>query len=342
MQPLTECDVWRIGVLSGTGTARKRTIPALLDSHVCRVTVVHGRSQDGLRRAADMDPGIRLAASEQEFAELREHYDVVFIGSPPFLHPAHIELAVQLGMPAICEKPLVARREPLEPVLAEIAGSGLPFMLAHHVRHQAAVADIAEIIASRRFGEPVAASLQWCFMMNHDAPSARWKLDPRLGGSNAMFDCGVHAIDIAVRLFGVPTDVTATGQHRRSVDTHDAVAAVLQYPKFAVTVTASQSGSPAGNDLKITFPDCVLRANAIFSEKAVRSVEIVGSFGSEELTYETANLYRAEVEDFCRSLEGSVNPGATVADAAACSRILFAMEDSIRTGRLTQVYVDKF
>lgn len=331
--------MWRIGILSGTGTARKRTIPALFSSDVCRVTVVHGRNPNQLRHTVGTDTGIQLATSEHEFVKLREHYDVIFIGSPPFLHPAHIELAVQLGMPTICEKPLVARRESLEPLLVKITESGIPFMLAHHVRHQPAVADIAEIIASGRFGEPVTASLQWCFMMNHDAPSARWKLDPRLGGSNAMFDCGVHAIDIAILLFGRPARVTAIGQHRRSADTLDAVVAILDYSKFAVSVVASQSGSPVGNDLKITFPECVLQADGIFSEKAVESVEIMGGFGSEKLTYEPTNLYRAEIDDFCRSLAGGVNPGTTVAGAAACSRILFAMEDAIQTGQLTQVHL---
>jgi predicted dehydrogenase len=329
--------VWRIGILSGTGTARKRTIPALLNSSVCQVTVVHGRNHDQLRSTVGADTGIRLATSEQEFAELRQYYDVIFIASPPFLHPSHIELAIQLGMPVICEKPLVAQRDGFEPILTKITESGIPFMLAHQVRHQPAITDIAEIVKGGRFGVPVTASLQWCFMMNHAAPSARWKLDPRLGGSNAMFDCGVHAIDMAVHLFGRPVRVAATGHHLRSAGTWDSVVAVLQYSKFSVTVVASQSASPAGNDLEITFPQCVLQANGILSEKAVESVEVTGSFGIEKFTYMPTDLYRAEVEDFCRSLGGGTISGTTVADAAVSLRILFAMEDAIQTGKSTDI-----
>jgi predicted dehydrogenase len=330
--------MWRIGILSATGTARKRTVPALRGSSLCQVTVVHGRSLSQLRQTVGVDADIRLATSEQEFAELRQYYDVIFIASPPFLHPSHIELAIHLGMPVICEKPLIVQRDSFGPLMAKITESGIPFMLAHHIRHQPAIAEIAEIVKRGRFGAPVAANLQWCFMMNHAAPSALWKLDGQLGGSNAMFDCGVHAIDTAVHLFGKPARVSATGYHLRSADTWDSAIAVLQYSNFSATVVASQSASSVGNDLRITFQECVLQASGFFGEKAVQSVEIVGSSGGEKLIYGSADLYRTEVEDFCRSLErGETIPGTTAADAAACSRILFAIEDAIQTGNSVEI-----
>jgi predicted dehydrogenase len=330
--------VWRIGILSGTGTARKRTIPALIDSEICRVTVVHGRSPDQLGRIVGSTADIRLASSEQEFAGLRCHYDVVYIASPPFLHLAHIELAIQLGVPIICEKPLVAHREQLGPVLKLITESNTPFMLAHQIRHQAALNDIAEIIRSGRFGAPIAANLQWCFMMDLAAPNARWKLDPLLGGSNAMFDCGVHAIDLAVCLFGAPVRVAAAGHHVRSANVVDSVVAMLDYANFPVTITASQSGSTAGNDMSITFAGSVLRANGLLSEKAVGAIQIASVSETKKLVYEPVNLYRVEVENFCKSLSSEVVPGTTAADAAVTSRILFAVEDALQTGNLAELY----
>jgi predicted dehydrogenase len=330
--------VWRIGILSGTGTARKRTIPALLDSQICQVTVVHGRNPDQLNRSVSSVAGIRQAVNEEEFVGLQRYYDVVYIASPPFLHLSHVELAIQLGMPVICEKPLVARRQHLEPMLKLITESGIPFMLAHQIRHQPAMTDIAAIVRNGRFGTPVVANLQWCFMMNHAASNARWKLDPLLGGSNAMFDCGVHAVDVAVRLFGSPVRVAAAGHHVRSTEVLDSVVAMLDYSSFPVVITASQSASTAGNDLRVTFSQGVLHANGLLGERAIESVEIAGDFGTEKLTYGPVDPYRVEVEDFCESLSNGVIPGATAADAAVSSRILFAVEDAIQTGSLTELY----
>jgi predicted dehydrogenase len=329
-------EVWRIGILSGTGTARKRTVPALLGSDICRVTFVHGRSDVQLRRIAAVDPEIHLVSSEHEFAELRDCYDIIYVGSPPFLRLSQIRLAVQLGMPVICEKPLVMRREDLGPVMVLLEDSDIPFMVAHHVRHQPAVRDIMGVLESSRLGSPVAASLQWCFLMDHGASSARWKLDPIRGGSNAMFDSGVHALDLAVQLFGPPERVSAVGHNIRSPDTLDSVVALLDYTNFCATITASQSGSPEGNDLLITFPSSVLRASNLLGESSAREVEISG-LGAERLTYEPINLYQAEVENFCRSLDDHNSAGTPLTDAAIASRILFAIEDAIRVGSLVDV-----
>jgi predicted dehydrogenase len=329
--------LWRIGILSGTGTARKRTIPALLGSEICQVSVVHGRSDARLKQVTRLDPEIHLVSSEQDFAELRDRYDVIYIGSPPFLHLPHIELAVQLGMPIICEKPLVTQRDQLEPLLELIADSKIPFMVAHHVRHQPAMRDIMNFINTTELESPITASLQWCFRMDHSAPNARWKLDPLLGGSNAMFDSGVHAVDLAVCLFGAPDRVGAVGHRLRSAVVLDCVVALLDYSSFSVTVVASQSASRGGNDLRITFPTSVLRAEGLLGEKSLPAIEIVGESGTKKVTYEPVNLYRAEVENFCQSFGSSNAVGTTAADATVTTRILFAIEDALRTGGLVNL-----
>jgi predicted dehydrogenase len=322
----------RIGILSGSGTARKRTIPALAGSEICQVTVVLGRDPDHVRQGIGSTAGIRLASTEREFADLRSYYDIIYISSPPFLHLSYIELAAQLGMPVICEKPLVAQREQLAPVLKLITESGIPFMLAHQIRHQLAFTALRDLVRDGRFDTPVMATLQWCFMMNHAATNARWKLDPLLGGSNAMFDCGVHAVDIAVGLFGSPVRVMATGHHVRTDTVLDSVCSIMDYPDFPVAITASQSASTAANDLSITFPDRVVRAAGLLGEKAISTIEVATASGTERWTFDTPDLYRAEVENFCESLDGSPMPGTTVAEAALAARVLFAVEDALLTG----------
>jgi predicted dehydrogenase len=325
--------VLRIGALSSTGTVRKRIVPALLRSDISRVTVAHGRSDARLAELLGEDPSIHLARSEDEFLGLRDHYDIVYIGSPPFLHQRHIELALSLGLPVICEKPLVADLEHLEPVVALVKASRLPFMVAHHVRHQRAIDDIVAILASGRLGSPRSARLQWCFMMDHASRNSRWKLQPDLGGSSVMFDAGVHAIDLALVLFGPPKAVTAFGRHVRTSAVYDAVVTVLRYPQLVVTVVASQSHPAASNDLTVECDSGSLHARGLFSEASVRTVDLVQGSHRAELKYEPVDLYRAEVENFCCSLTDCRPVGTTLSDAAVAARILMAAEESISRGR---------
>ncbi len=323
--------MWRIGILSGTGTAWKRTIPALAGSDLCRVSVVHGRDPGRLAAIAEAHPEIRVTTSESEFAGRRDEYDVVFVASPPFLHLSHVELAVGLGAPIICEKPLVTRRADLD-AMVELLRDGPPFMLAHQVRHQPAVADLAAIVQGGQYGPVVAADLQWCFLMNPSAANAAWKQDPERGGANAMFDAGVHAVDLALRLFGVPERVAATGHRTRVFPGYDTVLSTLDYDGFAVTVLASQSGSPAGNGVRITMTDAAVRAPGLLGEESAHAIEITAGSTTTTTRYPPVNLYRAEVENFCRGLAGGEPVGSTADDAIAAARILFAVEDAIEHG----------
>jgi predicted dehydrogenase len=331
--------VWRIGILSGTGTARKRTIPALRDSHICRVAVVHGRSRAQLRRIAELDPAVRLVVEVEDFVDLQDLYDIVYVASPPFLHLPQLEAAIQLGKPMICEKPLAADKWQYEQILQLIRCSGIPFMVAHHVRHQRAVADISDMLRRETLGTPVSAGLQWCFTMDDQASNARWKLDARLGGSSVMFDSGIHAIDLAVHLFGVPKRVSAFGYGPTTAgNTFRSVAALLDYDRFPVVITASNRASTSANDLQITFESAVLRARGLLGEKPTRAVVVLRDAGEESLTYEETNLYRAEVEAFCESLSGGQPmSGTTAHEAAASGQILFAIEDALRRDAVVQL-----
>jgi predicted dehydrogenase len=328
---------WRIGILSATGTAWKRTIPALRESAVCRVTVVHGRDPDRLRSLAASRPDLRLASSLEDFAALRDDYDVIFVGSPPFLHVRDIRLAADIGRPVLCEKPLVARREDLQELAGLLERLPAPLAVAHHLRHQPVVADVAELLASGRLGRPVAASLQWGYVMDRAARNARWKLDPGLGGSNAMFDCGVHALDLAVLFFGLPGRVGAVAHRARSGATDDSVTATLDYADLAATVVASQSATPGGNDLRILFRESLLVVEGLFGEKSAARLRIDGGAAAGTVGYEPVNLYRQEVENFCRALEGRVTAGTGPADSLGTSRILFAIEESVQTGAFVQI-----
>jgi predicted dehydrogenase len=331
--------VWRIGVLSGTGTALKRIIPALVGSDVCRVTVVHGRNVARLRDVLELDSTIRVVGSEAEFAELRARYDIVYIASPPFLHGSHIGLAAGLGLPIICEKPLVTDYRELRSTVRLVEDAGVPFMLGHHVRHQRAVADLVDLVRTERLGRPISASLQWCFMMDQSARNARWKSQPHLGGPNAMWDAGVHAIDLAILLFGLPDRVSAVGHHVRSTAVFDSAVALLDYSGYPVTVVASQSGHPRQNDLRITFSSAAIHAPALLGETSAREIELLEGSRKTQLTYEPVDLYRAEVENFCRSLDASVTAGTTIHEAAAATSVLAVAEESMRTGQMLRVPV---
>ncbi len=140
-------------MLSATGTGKKRTIPALVDSEVCRVTAAHGRDATKLAEMQRYFPGIQVTNDIQEFALWADDYDIVYVASPPFLHVEQLRFAFSLGKPVICEKPLVANRYQLSELTALLEENTEPFMVAHHLRHQPVVRRAPSGGRAVRYGE---------------------------------------------------------------------------------------------------------------------------------------------------------------------------------------------
>ena len=322
--------MFRIGMLSATGTGKKRTIPALAGSEVCRVTAAHGRDAAKLADVRRHFPEVRVTTDIGEFGHWADDYDIVYVASPPFLHVEQLRFAFSLGKPVICEKPLVANRNQLPELTALLDENTEPFMVAHHLRHQPVVPRLRELIDGGHLGPVSSAALQWSFWLNHDAANAAWKLDPERGGSNAMFDGGVHALDLAICLFGSPERVSAHGARSREGARLDTVSAHLGYGDMVVTVTASHAGSVNANDLAINFAEGAVKVPMMFAERSAGTLETFTGDGHVAETFPDVDLYRAEVENFCRHVQGEPLVGTSAQDGVAAAHILFAIEDSLR------------
>ena len=119
----------KIAVIGATGSAYKRTLPALENSDICRAVI-----------------GESYTSEEQMLA--RADYDMVFIANPPFMHRESIARAVKTGKPILCEKPLAQNAAEAVACAELLEDYGGGFAVAHHLRHQKAFADIKEILHS--------------------------------------------------------------------------------------------------------------------------------------------------------------------------------------------------
>src|SRR5262249_4533791 len=87
--------------------------------------------------------------------------------------------------------------------------------------------------------------------------------------------------------------------------------------------------SPALNDLLVTFERGAVRAPGLLAERSADRVEIMTAHGTRTVDHDPVNLYRAEIEDFCRYLDGAPSPGTTLEEAILATEIMFAAHDSL-------------
>src|SRR5262249_44235412 len=129
----------RMAILSATGTARKRTIPAVYEGGICEIVGIQGRDELKLAALAKQY-SIRHCSTDPKQLLDQAQPDFVFIASPPMLHREQIEMCIARKIPVLCEKPLVLHSADALGLQSLVHSSKVLFALAHHLRHQSGVA----------------------------------------------------------------------------------------------------------------------------------------------------------------------------------------------------------
>lgn len=325
----------KIAIISASGSGRKRTLPALKNSEIAQVTAIHGRDKQKIEE-------LGTEWEVNSFTDLEElsaaDFDILYIASPPFLHKEQIAALEHLGKPIICEKPLCITESDTD-YFKTTLGANSNFMLAHHLRHQKAVRRIKNIVDSNTLGSVRSASFQWNFPLNKTAPSATWKLNPQLGGNNPFFDAGIHAIDMAILLFGKPHSVFSSAFMGPEEGMYETVSSLMRFDNFNISLNASSKQTIIGNDLVIHFENGTIRSPQAFTEKSMSKLVISSETGETIETFKPENLYKNEVENFCQFLDGNNTEyfGTNIDDALLGMKILHAISSSFIKGTLEEI-----
>jgi predicted dehydrogenase len=316
----------RIGIVSATGTGRKRLLPALRDSDTCQVTAIHGRDAAGIRQLADT---FEVAHSYTDLSRMiaEGEFDLAVVCSPPFMHREQLQALLGAGIATLCEKPL-ALTESDALAIAQMAGSaGALVMVAHQLRHQNTYAEIKASLAKGEIGQVESAFMEWSFTMDPLAPSARWKRNPALNGPSALSDVGVHCFDLAIGLFGPGTVVGASSPGRAAHGVFEECKVRARHSSVDVAFQVSRLSGPDSNRLVIGGAKGEISAPMFFTEASAPVVRIAGETGERTIQRLSGSAYRQEVEDFAAAVRGHADPrlvsaGTTLDEAIAACRML--------------------
>jgi predicted dehydrogenase len=196
-----------VGIV-GAGQAGSQHLAALAD---CRDAVAVAVCDTDKIRLDDLiagrnernEPPLRASTSLGELLE-DPRVELVALATPPV---THLELAMRVlaaGRGLLLEKPPLLTTEDLAAVLSEAAGRGLAagVMLQHRFRLPASVN------ASPWSPATVAAAEVVRYRpASHYARDA-WRTDPAASGGALIAHLGVHFLDIACQLLGMPREVT--------------------------------------------------------------------------------------------------------------------------------------
>lgn len=309
--------------------ARRRMIPALMDSPTARIAALGSRDPDGATATRDGLEGLPHPVS-YEAAIADPRVDAVYIALPNHLHVEWATRALAAGRHVLCEKPIGLNAAEADQLAATAAAhAGLLVMEAFMYRFHPQWTQARRLIEEGTLGD--VRSVHTHFSYFNDDPTDIRNC-PGTGGG-ALLDVGCYGVSVARWIFGEePTGVRAI-IHADHNGVDWLTAATLEFPCGAATLVASTRELRV-QEVRITGSTGSLTMNAPFNppDDGPALCRIRSTSGDSVVEVEPTSAFRAEAEAFAAAVrDGGPGPLA-LADSVANMRVLDAIRSAAERG----------
>lgn len=331
--------VTKIAIIGATGSAKKRTAPALKNYSDIKITAIQGRKQEKLQQMCKEFNITDYFLNTKEMLDNAD-YDIIYIASPPFMHYDDIKLCFEYEKPIICEKPLSTNYEQTYMLHSMAKQKNIPVMIAHQMRHQPAYDFIRKYIKSGAMGKISFVYAKWDYMLDLTKPSSQWKCDYEKSGGGVMNDVGIHLLDFIVGLFGAPSMIYGAGDTGNIGTVWANEYAMLDYKDMACVIECSYEKEKTDNEFMICGKNACIRIPNAMGEESIKYLFIDEPFGRKTVYFKNENLYANEVIDFIKYLNGNINLAhrcTNTEDALLCSEITHIMRSMYAEGNEYQL-----
>ncbi len=245
--------------------------------------------------------------------------DAVYVATPPFYHPSHLELALSANKHVYLEKPVAVDVPGAKKVMAlgEKVSGKLSFAVGFQIRHASAYVELARRVHEGQIGQPVSGEIHYfASALNRPAwPQAsaverrlrNWVHDRVLSG-DTIVEQNVHIIDVTNWMFQAhPLKAVGIGGRAGRTDQGDC------YGHFNCVFTYP-------NDVHVSF------ASTQFGKSAWGvGMQYYGTKGCAEARYDAPVRLSGEQE---WEYPGLGKPKAVDAAAAATGKFNGALDDA--------------
>lgn len=272
-----------------------------------------------------------------------ETLDFVDICTPPATHAGLIQAALRHGLHVLCEKPLVSRREDLDPVVALLAKEDRVLSTVHNWHQAPVIRKVCALLRQGTIGEMRRCT--WQTLRTKPASAAldeagNWRVDPVTAGGGVLMDHGWHALYVLHAWFGrVPDRISARLETRRYPQwpIEDTATVQLEFPaataEIFVTWAADERRNRASLQgtrgmIRVEDDTVVLIASSAGGDEARWVCPPALSTGSHH-----PDWFRGVAGDFVSEVTGdSTARGRSVAEASLCITLEALAQESSRHG----------
>jgi predicted dehydrogenase len=135
--------------------------------------------------------------------------DAVILCTPHKFHTGQIVAAAAHGKHVFCEKPLSGSGDDAQRAVEAMTAAGLKLGIGHERRFEPAVQGLRRAIADGELGTPLVFEGNFSQDKFLDLAPDNWRLSAVEAPVGPLSATGIHLVDLAISIFGRPTQVWA-------------------------------------------------------------------------------------------------------------------------------------
>jgi xylose dehydrogenase (NAD/NADP) len=317
----------RLGILGAASIALGGIMPAASRTEKVEVAAVATRGGKKSREVREAAPEAGLFEDYDSLLE-NANIEAVYIPLPNSMHVEWTLRAIEAGKHVLCEKPFALDGEEAARAVEVVKRSGLTLMEGFMFRLHPQTLRLGELLS----GGTVGGARQVVAEFGHrlDDPTDVRGIGSLGGGS--LGDVGCYCVS-AIRLAfgGEPGRASAFARFDEEGADKE-LAGILEFDEGFGIVSSSIS-SARRERMEIVGEEGSISLDAPFrADKAGGTMEILHGGETSTETFEGADPYRAELEEFAAAISEGREPAVGPREILGNARTIGALLDSARSG----------
>jgi xylose dehydrogenase (NAD/NADP) len=315
----------RLGILGAARIALGGIIPAAAMTDAVEVAAVATRGGEKSRTVREAAPEARLFEDYASLLE-EESIEAVYIPLPNSMHVEWTLRSLAAGKHVLCEKPFSLDAGGAERAVEAARGAGLALMEGFMFRLHPQTRRLRELLSEGAVGEVRQAVAQFGHRL--DDPEDVRGVGSLGGGS--LGDVGCYCVSALRLVFGAePRRASAFARFDEEGADRE-LAGVLEFDAGFGVVSSSIS-SARRERLEVAGTEGTVYLDAPFrADKAGGRMEVTSGGETSTETFESADPYRAELEEFAAAIREGRDPLVGPAEILGNARAIHALLSSAR------------
>ncbi len=321
----------RLGVLGAARIARGGIMPAARRTDSVEVVAVATRGGKKSREVRDIAPDAELFEDYDSLLE-SDGVDAIYIPLPNSMHVEWTIKALEAGKHTLCEKPFALDAEGAQRAVETAAKQGLALMEGFMFRLHPQTRRLKALISEGAVGEVRQAVAQFGHRL--DDPADVRGVGSLGGGS--LGDVGCYCVSALRLAFGAEPKRASAFARFDEEGADRELAGVLEFDAGFGVVSSSIS-SARREWLEIVGTEGKISLDAPFrADKSGGKMEVSRGGETSTETFESADPYRAELEEFAAAIREGREPVVGPAEILGNARAIHALHLSARQGGRAQ------